>query len=141
MTAPVIIDTNVLVAGLLTADAQAPTAQILDGMLAARFAYVVSGELLAEYRDVLCRPKLRELHGLSAEEVETVLTDLALHAIVLTATTAPPSPDPGDQHLWGLLAVRDDLALVTGDARLLASKDWPQRIFSPRQWLDQCPLS
>lgn len=136
MTAPVIVDTNVVVAGLLTVDAQAPTARILDGMLAAAFAYVVSSELLAEYRDVLSRPKLRKLHGLSADEIETVLTELALHAIVLTAAPAPPAPDSGDQHLWGLLAARNDLVLVTGDARLLESNDWPQRVHSPRQWLE-----
>ena len=135
MTAPVIIDTNVIVAGLLSTQVEAPTVRILDGMLAAEFASVVSSQLLAEYRDVLCRPKLRKLHGLSAEEIETVLTELALHAIVLTAAPALPAPDPGDQHLWGLLAVRDDLVLITGDARLQESTDWPQRILSPRQWL------
>lgn len=137
MTAPVIIDTNVVVAGLLSAQAQAPTTRILDGMLAADFAYVVSSQVLAEYREVLCRPKLRKLHGLSVGEVETVLTELALHAIVLTTVPAPVAPDPGDQRLWGLLAARDDLVLVTGDARLLESSDWPRRIVSPRQWLDQ----
>lgn len=137
MTVPVIIDTNVVVAGLLSTQVEAPTARILDGMLAAKFAYVVSSPLLAEYRDVLGRPKLRKLHGLSADEMETVLTELALHAIVLTVAPAPPAPDPGDQHLWGLLAVRDDLVLITGDARLLESNDWPRRIRSPRQWLDE----
>lgn len=137
MTAPVIVDTNVVVAGLLSAQAEAPTARILDGMLAAAFAYVVSSELLAEYRDVLCRPKLRKLHGLSTEDIETVLTELALHAIVLAAASSSPAPDPGDQHLWGLLAARDDLVLVTGDARLLDSNDWPQRVRNPRQWLEE----
>ena len=137
MTTPVIIDTNVVVAGLLTADAQAPTARILDGMLAAEFAYAVSTELLAEYRDVLGRPKLRKLHGLAADEIETVLTELALHAIVLPLASACPAPDPGDQHLWDLLAAHTGLTLVTGDARLLESGDWPGRIFNPRQWLDE----
>lgn len=137
MTAPVIIDTNVVVAGLLSSQAEAPTARILDGMLAAEFAYVVSSQLLAEYRDVLCRPRLRKRHGLSADEIETVLTELAMHAIVLAVAPAPPAPDPGDQHLWGLLAVRDDLMLITGDTRLLESNDWPQCVRSPRQWLDE----
>lgn len=137
MTAPVIIDTNVVVAGLLSNQVDAPTSRILDGMLVAKFAFVVSTQLLAEYRDVLCRPKLRKLHGLSADELDTVLTELALHAIVLTIAPAPMAPDPGDQHLWGLLAVRDDLVLITGDTRLLESNDWPQRVRSPRQWLDE----
>ena len=82
MTHPiVIVDTNVVVAGLITAQDASPVARILDGMLTAAFPYVVSEALLAEYRTVLARPGLRKLHGLTIAEVETLLTDVALHAI------------------------------------------------------------
>ena len=53
-----IIDTNVLVAGLLTSHADASVARILDGMLGAAFPFVLSEVLLAEYRAVLMRPRL-----------------------------------------------------------------------------------
>ena len=66
----VIIDTNVVVAGLLTGNATSPVARILDGMLAAAFPFVVSEALLAEYRAVLVRPALRKQHGLTVAEVE-----------------------------------------------------------------------
>ncbi|WP_309640015.1 PIN domain-containing protein, partial [Methylibium sp.] len=59
----IIVDTNVVVAGLLTKDETSPVARILDGMLAAAFPFVVSEALLAEYRTVLVRPTLRKLHG------------------------------------------------------------------------------
>ena len=53
MTQPaVIVDTNVIVAGLLTANAASPVARILDAMLAAAFPYVLSEALLDEYRGV-----------------------------------------------------------------------------------------
>ena len=55
----VIVDTNVVVAGLLTGNATSPVARILDGMLGAAFPFVVSEALLAEYRAVLVRPALR----------------------------------------------------------------------------------
>jgi predicted nucleic acid-binding protein len=55
----VIVDTNVLVAGLITGNDASPVARILDGMLAAVFPFVVSEALLAEYRAVLVRPGLR----------------------------------------------------------------------------------
>ena len=84
----VIVDTNVVVAGLLTADDASPVARVLDGMLVAAFPFAVSEALLAEYRTVLVRPSLRKLHGLTVAEVETVLTDIAQHAIVLAP--APP---------------------------------------------------
>lgn len=82
-----IIDANVVVAGLLTTHADSPVARILDGMLRAAFAFVVSESLLAEYRAVLVRPKLRKLHGLSEAEVDIILTDMARHAIVLAPAT------------------------------------------------------
>lgn len=132
--AAVIVDTNVVVAGLLTANDTSPVARILDGMLAAAFPFVLSAALLAEYRTVLVRPKLRKLHGLNVGEVETILTDLAQNAIVLAPPpgTAPPAPDPGDQLLWDLLAARDDVLLVTGDKRLLEDAVMGVRVFSPQ---------
>ena len=88
----VIVDTNVVVAGLLTGNDASPVARILDGMLAAAFPFVVSEALLAEYRTVLVRLNLRKLHGLTVVEVDAILTDLAQHAIVLTPIKAPPAP-------------------------------------------------
>ena len=132
MTRPaVIVDTNVVVAGLLTAHEASPVARILDGMLAAAFPFVVSEALLAEYRTVLVRPNLRKLHGLTVAQVEAILTDLAQHAIVLVPVGAPPAPDPDDQLLWELLAARADLVLITGDKLLLGDAGMRGRVISP----------
>ena len=131
----VIADTNVVVAGLLTGNDTSPVARILDGMLAAAFPFVVSEALLAEYRTVLVRPNLRKLHGLTVAEVEALLTDLAQHAIVLAPVEAPPAPDPGDQLLWGLLAARADLLLITGDKLLLRDAGMRGRVVSPNTFV------
>lgn len=140
MTLPaVIVDTNVVVAGLLTGDSSSPVARILDGMLGAAFPFVVSEALLAEYRTVLTRPSARKLHRLSIAEVETILTDLAHHAIVLAPTTktAGTAPDPGDQLLWDLLTARSDLVLVTGDKLLLRDPAMRERLISPREFVER----
>lgn len=140
MTDFVIIDTNVVVAGLLTAHADSPVARILDGMLCAAFPFVVSEALLAEYRAVLLRPRLCKRHGLSVAEVDIILTDLARHAIVLTpvgAAAAPRAPDSGDQLLWNLLAARADLVLVTGDKLLLRDQAMQQRVLLPHTFAAQ----
>jgi len=80
VTPPVaVIDTNVVVSGLLTGEPVSPTAVVLDGMLRGRFTYLLSLELLAEYRQVLLRPRIRRRHGLAAPDVESVLTELALN--------------------------------------------------------------
>jgi putative PIN family toxin of toxin-antitoxin system len=131
----VIVDTNVVVAGLLTSHDASPVARILDGMLVAAFPFVVSEALLAEYHTVLVRPSLRKLHGLTISEVETILTDLAQHAIVLAPVAAPTAPDPGDQLLWDLLAAKRDLVLVTGDKVLLNDAGMRGRVISPRAFV------
>ena len=136
----VIVDTNVVVAGLLTGNDALPdlakSARILDGMLMAAFPFVVSEALLAEYRAVLVRPGLRKLHGLTVEEVETLLTDIAQHAIVLAPVAAPPAPGPGDQLLWELLAARADLRLVTGDKALQRDAGIQARVVSSQSFVD-----
>ena len=131
----VIVDTNVVVAGLLTKHDASPVARILDGMLSATFPFVLSEALLAEYRTVLVRPVLRKLHGLTVAEVEAILTDLAQHAIVLAPSAAPPAPDPGDQLLWELLAAKADLMLVTGDKLLLRDAGMRGRVISPQAFV------
>lgn len=136
MTRPAfIVDTNVVVAGLLTAHEASPVARVLDGMLAAAFPFVVSEALLAEYRTVLVRPTLRRLHGLTVAEVEAILTDLAQHAIVLAQVASSAATDPGDQLLWGLLAARADLQLVTGDNLLLQDAGMQGQVIAPQAFL------
>jgi uncharacterized protein len=135
-----IIDTNVVVAGLLTAQADSPVARILDGMLSAAFPFVVSEALLAEYRAVLVRPKLCKLHGQSETEVDAVLTDMVRHAIVLAPVSTeetPKAPDAGDQFLWNLLATRLDLVLVTGDKLLLQDEGMQWQVILPQAFVGQ----
>lgn len=131
----VVVDTNVVVAGLLTGNDTSPVARILDGMLAAAFPFVVSEAFLAEYRAVLVRPGLRKLHGLTVAEIETLLTDIAQHAIVLVPVSTTPAPDPGDQLLWELLAAKSDLMLVTGDKLLLRHAGMRGRVLSPSEFV------
>ena len=132
----VIVDTNIVVAGLLTRSPQSPVAAILDGMLSAAIPFALSEALLAEYRNVLGRPHLRALHRLTIDEIDVLLTDIALHAAVLVPSPGPPAPDPGDQMLWDLLAFRAELFLVTGDAALLADATMRGRVVSARAFID-----
>lgn len=132
---PVNVDTNVVVAGLLTGNDASPVARVLDGMLAGSFPFVVSEALLAEYRTVLLRPAIRKLHALTVAEVEIILTDIAQNAIVLAPVASPPAPDPGDQLLWDLLGADPRLLLVTGDKPLLQDVAMQGRILSARDFV------
>ncbi|RME70418.1 MAG: putative toxin-antitoxin system toxin component, PIN family [Planctomycetota bacterium] len=117
---PVIIDTNVVVSGLLTADPRSPTARILDAMLQGGFPYLISQPLLEEYRAVLLRPRIRKRHGLSEREVDALLTEIVASAMMRAPDPSTSEiPDPGDAHLWALLASEPDARLVTGDRALV----------------------
>jgi len=97
---PAIPDTNVVVSGLLTGNANAPTRWLLDAILAGDLDYYLSVDLLAEYREVLLRPKLQSLHELSEDDLEEILETLALHGMFRNPPeTDHDAPDPGDQHL------------------------------------------
>ncbi len=135
-----IIDTNVVVSGLLTFEEAAPTSRILDGMLGGVFRFLLSEDLLAEYRAVLLRPKIRDLHGLSEEEVDQLLTEVTANAVVRKPTDADlEPPDQKDRHLWQLLGANTDSILVTGDRRLRESSHYIDRVSSPREFVDSLP--
>lgn len=93
-----IIDTNVLVAGLITEERSSPTARILDAMLSGTLFYLLSAELLREYRDVVLRPRLSRVHGLNEIEIEQLLSEIAANAIRREALPDKDhtSPDPRD---------------------------------------------
>lgn len=131
----VIVDTKVIVAGLLTASNTSPVGRMLDSMLRAALPFAVSESLLAEYHEVLVRPCLRKQHGLTVAEMETLLIALARHAIVLQPAMAAAAPDAGDQMLWDLLATRPDLILATGDKRLLNDAGMKGRVVTPSAFL------
>jgi len=137
MAPPVIVDTNVVVAAVLTARTDSPVARVLDGMLAALFPFAISDALMAGYRTVLRRPSLRKAHGLSSDELDIILVELAQRGIVIAPVPAPPAPDPGDQHLWELLAARDDLLLVTGEKKLQRDRAMGPRILTPATYIER----
>ena len=130
-----IVDTNVVVAGLLTRDLASPVARVLDGMLTGRLAYLLSPALLREYREVLLRPAIASRHRLTPTEVDAVLTELVANARWREPASEPRAPDPGDDHLWALLAQRDAV-LVTGDRLLLESPPAATSVLSARSFLE-----
>lgn len=135
---PAVVDTNVVVAGLLTADSRAPTARILEGMRQGAFPFLVSTPLLAEYRQVLLRPRIRELHGLKEREIDLLLTEIARHAMVREPPPTSGAPDPKDNHLWALVLSAPASVLVTGDIALLRRPAPGSQAFSPRQFVEAC---
>lgn len=128
-----VVDTNVVVSGIVGADPTSPPARILDAMLDGRLVYLMSGSLFAEYSEVLRRPAIARLHRLADDEVDRLLTILAANAMWREAATTAFAPDPGDNHLWELLASWPEGRLVTGDRRLLDDPPRFGAVLTPRE--------
>jgi len=143
VTLVAVVDTNVVVSGVLASAPDSPTARILDAMTAGTLHFILSGELLAEYRAVLLRPVVVARHGLSPAEVDAILEGIVVNAgwrepaatgapargpasaqvaFAAAERDSPPAPPrpvaPGDEHVIALLEAEPQATLVTGDRRL-----------------------
>lgn len=136
----VIVDTNVLISGLLT-----PTGapgKIVNAILDGRIIAVFSQETAAELRDVLARPKLQQ-YFTRAGVNPAVFFDhlLEIIEVVHLGETSLPIRDPKDRPFLGLAASkpRPD-ALVTGDQDFTASEYSQVPVIPPSSFVKMLDL-
>ena len=110
--------------------------QILDGMLNAEFAYLISKEPIMEYTAVLHRPSIVSLHQLTTAESGTILSDIVMNSICRVPMTVEEAPDPNDNHLWRLLSSEPKRILVTGDRVLQNNSSLTHPVISPKGFID-----
>ena len=128
MTRFVVIDTNVVVSGTLRGDEATPPKQIVQAMIGGHLRFLLSNELLREYRRVLLRPLIAQRHGLAEAQVDALLLDIVLGATMRELVTVSEGADrigtaagpvpAGDIHIAELLRTMSGSVLVTGDRRL-----------------------
>lgn len=111
--------------------APATTARILRATLRGSTPFDNLDALLAKYYDVLAHAKLQRRHGPDTAEADMLLTALTGSATVQNPAMGPRVQEPGDHHLWNLLASHIDLCVVTGDALLLHADNPPAPVMSP----------
>jgi len=133
---PVVVDTNVLVSGLLSREPDSPLSAVLDGMINGSLPFLLSPQLLAEYRTVLLRPRVQHYHGLSLREVDAILTEIAANGIWREPVESSSAPDPGDDHLWRLLSAVPGSILVTGDRLQLQNPPENASVLSTRSYFE-----
>lgn len=131
-----VVDTNVVVSGLISADKSSPTIFVVDAMLDGGLVYLMSQDLLNEYSTVLRRARLMTLHGLGSGDIDRLLTHLVANAMWREPAVASKAPDAEDQHLWALLAAFPQSLLITGDQLLLKDRHAPETVISPRRFRD-----
>jgi uncharacterized protein len=108
----VVLDTNVLVSGLLSPTG--PPGRIVDLATSLRVTLVFDDRVLAEYHEVLARPRLR----IAPAEAAAVLDLIEKEGLLVSA---PPLgvelPDPDDLPFVEVAEAGGAAALITGNAR------------------------
>lgn len=104
-----VIDTNVVVSGLL--NPHGPSARVLDAVLDGRVKLVYDARILAEYRDVLRRPRLK----LAPAKIAAFLTGLQSQMIVTPSTLSVAGPDADDIVFVEAALATTDRTIVTGN--------------------------
>jgi len=108
----VVLDTNVLVSALLTP--HGTPAQIVRFALSGEISILYDERILAEYREVLSRPRF----GFAPDDVAIVLAELERRGEpVLARPLRITLPDPDDLPFLEVAAAGRAEALVTGNAR------------------------
>lgn len=118
-----VVDTNVLVSALITKNPEAAPRQVFRAMLGGKIIPLYHQEILAEYEEVLSRPKFH----LQKSTIQTVI-----HAIRQFGVEVVPSPtgeilvDMDDLIFYEVAMEKqeDDAYLVTGN-----QKHYPVRQF------------
>lgn len=126
-----VVDTNVLVSALLRSGS--PPAAVVHAMVRQVLEPVVCNAIMAEYRAVLPRPRLR-LRTADIEELLALIEAQAQWVDVAAYDGHPPLPDPSD---WPFIASALALGcpVITGNTR-----DFPARlgvrVISAREWVE-----
>ena len=109
-----VIDTNVIVAALLSPHADSATVRSLAAIVDGKAEALVSPEILSEYRSVLSRAKF----GFSSEKVASVLKVFErLGKMTRPVRHDSPMPDEKDRVFYEVALAEPDARLVTGNLK------------------------
>lgn len=112
-----VIDTNVIVASLKTRHHDSATVRVMDAVYSGQVTPIVNDEILAEYREVLNRPRLK-LDPAKCEYIIALIDDLAER--FAPESSEMPMPDEDDRVFFEValagLGVADT-RLVTGNIK------------------------
>ena len=119
----VVIDTNVLVSGLLGRNSSSPTVGILNHLLTSKevITPLYCEEIFQEYENVLHREKF----NFDQDEVEEVLKrikDIGISSPRILSKSF--FPDPNDVVFYEVALSKDDSFLVTGNIKHLPEVDF-----------------
>ena len=109
-----IIDTNVLVSALLSRSSDAATVQVVGAIAEGSVCPLYNQEIIAEYEDVLRRPKF----GFPPKAIDTILnTVLTIGLYADRVHSSEHFPDADDIVFYEVALSKEDAYLVTGNTK------------------------
>jgi putative PIN family toxin of toxin-antitoxin system len=131
MTARVVLDTNVVVSAALKP--QGLQSKVLELVASRRLALFASPEVLAEYQEVLLRPKL----GLEPGAVNKLLKEIRQAAkLVRVKQRGSVSPDEADNRFLECAEAAQADFLVTGNTRHFPKQYKTTKVVNTREFLN-----
>ena len=127
----VVIDTNVVVSANLN-DAGLP-ASILDLAAHKKILMLISQPVLAEYEEVLRRPRLK-LDPIKVENSLAVIRDTSKR--VKPTKTLKKSPDESDNRFYECAEAGQANFLITGNTRDFPQSHKGTQIVTPREFIE-----
>ena len=123
MVRRIVVDTNILVSAILSPDGAAR--EVLRRCLTGRYRPLIGNALFLEYEDVLSREKLFAAAPIGPEDREALLDAFlgACQWIEIAFLWRPNLPDEADNHLVELAVAGNAEAIITHNARDVASGD------------------
>ncbi|MBQ7811868.1 MAG: putative toxin-antitoxin system toxin component, PIN family [Bacteroidales bacterium] len=120
-----VVDTNILVAGMLTSNETAPTRQIIENIQKGTIVPMTNVAIIEEYTDVLSRDKF----SFDKEAVKNLLEMIGDRSKQYTPTvTHSDFADIDDAIFYDTYLMRDDAYLITGNLKHFPKES---RILSP----------
>jgi putative PIN family toxin of toxin-antitoxin system len=128
----IVLDTNVLVAGLLSA--KGPPGFIVEALITGDLELALDMAIREEYEEVLGRPEF----AFPAPQVQALLAAVDRHAVWVAA--APPwpipLPDPDDEPFIAVAATSRSV-LVTGNVKHFPARSRREVVvLTPREFVD-----
>jgi uncharacterized protein len=127
----VVIDTNVLASALLTKGGL-PEA-VINLAISGQVRWFASEAIIAEYENVLKRPRLAISSGKAAEAIARIR---AVVSVVSAAVRVAAATDPDDNQFLECAEAAQAHYLVTGNIRHFPEVWKETRIVTPREFID-----
>jgi putative PIN family toxin of toxin-antitoxin system len=129
----IVLDTNVLVSGLLNPDGK--PGRIVDLILGGRLQLLYDDRILGEYLDVLARPQL----SIDPSLAQVVVGNIRLAGVRVTALPLSEDtlPDPEDVPFAEIAISGEAEVLVTGNTRHFSGlRERGVPVMSPAEFLE-----